>query len=234
MDNLPTLGARLKWALKQADATQKELADFLEIKPSAVSQWVNDETRPSRPDRIEAFFQTKENIDFLVTPWWLYHGGILPQRFSPGEIQMDNYVVVPTLELEESDAAELSLDFKENNNGFAFGKEWINNLGLSDHTLEVVKATGKSMEPTIFEGNVLLIDRTDSTPSPMRSKIYVVKYDNIAMIKRVNVQPDGYLLESDNPDKREYKDIFVPTSPANTLLPTFKVLGRVIWRGGTL
>lgn len=231
---LDTLGQRLQFALDKAETTQLALADFMGVSSSAVNQWIKDISKPKRPERIEEFFETLD-IDFCVTPWWLFNGGELPERAKKGEpFDVNKYVIVPSIDIKACCGNGYALEFEEVRGGLAFNKEWVSRMGLDGHNLEVIKASGKSMEPTIFDGNMLLVDRSDTTISPSMAKIYVVGYGGDIMIKRVRIEGDAIILESDNNNKRDYHTITIKQSPTNQLAETFRIIGRIIWQSGTL
>ena len=63
------------------------------------------------------------------------------------------------------------------------------------------------MEPTLSEGDSVLVDVSQKSPSS--DGIYAVVMNNRVFIKRVQFIPDGFLLLSDNP---KYKPIKISDS----------------------
>lgn len=70
------------------------------------------------------------------------------------------------------------------------------------------EATGDSMEPTIFKGDILLVDRSIEH---FHSRVCVLTYEGQLICKRVFKKPNGVILRSDN---QIYKDIVVEESNA--------------------
>jgi len=114
----------------------------------------------------------------------------------------------------------------------AFRKDWLNDMGLSRDSAVIATASGDSMEPTIYNGDMLLID-LDHTSVPARvrgagdtrpSGIYAVLDDGAARVKRVELAAPGTLaLLSDN-----------PTFPAEfRSSDSVSIIGRVVWWGHT-
>ncbi|MDC1174224.1 S24 family peptidase [Bacteriovoracaceae bacterium] len=64
-------------------------------------------------------------------------------------------------------------------------------------------AKGKSMEPTVFEDDILVVDRSIKS---FDRKVCVIAYNGELLCKRVFVYPDKVILKSDNP---QFKDIAV-------------------------
>ena len=68
------------------------------------------------------------------------------------------------------------------------------------------EAAGDSMEPTIFQGQVLIVDRSRKN---FNGRVCAVEYEDKIICKRVIVKPDSIILRSDN---SKYKDIIVSTN----------------------
>jgi hypothetical protein len=85
-------------------------------------------------------------------------------------------------------------------------------------------AVGKSMEPSIHNGDLLLIDTTDLTFQNFG--IYVIDVRGERLVKRVQRNFDGSLiLISDN-------GRYQPEPISAALAKEVRGVGRVIWRGG--
>ncbi len=65
------------------------------------------------------------------------------------------------------------------------------------------KAAGDSMEPTIFEGQILIVDRSKKN---FNGKVCAVVYEEKIICKRVIIKGDLIILKSDN---QKYKDIII-------------------------
>jgi phage repressor protein C with HTH and peptisase S24 domain len=108
----------------------------------------------------------------------------------------------------------------------AFRTEWLRRLRINPHRAEVILAVGDSMEPTIHDGDVILVDR--SIDRVVDNGIYVVTLGNLVLVKRVQTRRDGSaVLKFDN---QRYDDEVVPADE----LPDLKIEGRVRWFGRTI
>ena len=65
------------------------------------------------------------------------------------------------------------------------------------------KAAGDSMEPTIYQGQILVVDRSKTN---YNGKVCAIVYDEKIICKRVIMKNDFLILKSDNP---KYKDISI-------------------------
>jgi phage repressor protein C with HTH and peptisase S24 domain/DNA-binding XRE family transcriptional regulator len=98
----------------------------------------------------------------------------------------------------------------------SFRTEWIRSKGNPEN-MTVIRAFGDSMDPTIIDGSVVLID--EGRRQFVRNKIYYLRYNGQMYIKRL-VERDGQLaIVSDN-DPNIYL-----VSDADD----FEIIGRCIW-----
>ena len=97
-------------------------------------------------------------------------------------------------------------------------------LGGAEQTIGAFhfSAAGDSMEPTLRDGDEILVDRS---PRPWRDGVHVVRCGDAVMVKRVDLsQPGRVLLRSDN-----------HAYPPLELAPgEVERVGRVVWKSGRL
>ena len=103
-----------------------------------------------------------------------------------------------------------------------FSNRWLKGQGLEPVMLSVIEVEGDSMEPTLRDGDEILVDRT---PRQLRAGIHVIRLDDVLLVKRLETGPGGTLrVISDNAAyprmERAAQDI--------------EVVGRVVWKGGRL
>ena len=101
-----------------------------------------------------------------------------------------------------------------------FSRRWLMRQGFEPAVLTVIAVEGDSMEPTLHDGDEILVDRT---PRPLRAGIHVVRIDGVLLVKRLEPTAAGYMrVISDNAAyaRSEYP------------LADVEVIGRVIWKGG--
>lgn len=108
----------------------------------------------------------------------------------------------------------------------AFRTEWLRRIGVQPSSAEVLVAVGDSMEPTIRDGDLILIDR--SIKQVVDDGIYVLVLGGMVLLKRLqNRRDSSVVLKSDNP---QYDDEVVPAGEVSDL----RIEGRVRWFGRTL
>jgi len=103
-----------------------------------------------------------------------------------------------------------------------FSARWLKAQGLDPVALSVIAVEGDSMEPTLRDGDEILVDRT---PRALRAGIHVIRLDDMLLVKRLEPGPAGTLrVISDN-----------PAYPASERAAgEVDVVGRVVWKGGRL
>jgi phage repressor protein C with HTH and peptisase S24 domain len=107
--------------------------------------------------------------------------------------------------------------------GLAFCRNWLGRQGLDAKTLKAANIRGNSMEPTIRNGDNILIDITSR--EILDGEIYAIRDGEALMIKRLQRQLGGRVrMISDN---ALYPVIDAPMADLD-------VVGKVVWRGSML
>ncbi|HMP56488.1 MAG TPA: S24 family peptidase [Novosphingobium sp.] len=103
-----------------------------------------------------------------------------------------------------------------------FSARWLRGQGLDPGKLSAIAVSGDSMDPTLRDGDEILVDRT---PRPLRDGVHVVRVEDAVLVKRLDTGLPGRItLISDNPAYRP-----LDLAPAEV-----QVIGRVVWKGGRL
>ena len=134
----------------------------------------------------------------------------------------DEHELVPKLDIKL--AAGSGATAEENRIGdLAFRREWLKKEGLQNEHTSVVEVVGDSMEPTLKEGDSILIDHLKNKLET--NAVMAVRIDNdLLVVKRLQQTTRGdWLLCSDNP-------IYAPIP----LDSDAHIIGQVIWRGQKL
>ncbi len=195
-------------ALKKAFDVEKdsELTDILKISYSAIDAW---KRRGKLPSKYEKYIQmqgrvnrpsheSKTSKEKLTTKIETnnYTIDLLSVRAGAGE-GIYNYVIetVDTISLDKS-----------------FFRTPINT-----NKVKGIQVDGDSMEPTLRDGDFVLIDESTNFGT---NGIYAIQYDGKILIKRLQFKMDGSIIIISDNEKYE-KEIF---NPSETQLP-FQVLG---------
>lgn len=109
-----------------------------------------------------------------------------------------------------------------------FRRSFLQEIGVTPHSAVIVTVKGRSMEPTIRDGAVLLV--STSAKTVVSGEVYAFRQDGHLYVKRMHRQPDGGLLAvSDNPDREAYPDMAFTAHEQD-----FEIIGRALWMGARL
>ncbi|MDR7104061.1 S24 family peptidase [Croceicoccus sp. BE223] len=108
-----------------------------------------------------------------------------------------------------------------------FSEGWLRELGLQPGALAALSVAGDSMDPTLADGDEILVARADvQFGGRLRDGIHVIRRDGTLLVKRLLFEREGRVsVISDN---KAYP------SEADVSLVEVEVLGRVVWKGGRI
>lgn len=205
------------------------LAKSCGISYEAVRQWFAGETNSIKNEHLVAIAKTyKTSVDWLLTGTGEMDAGPAgSEEQAPGAPSEKDYALIPQFTAKGSAGNGHWNDHVEVKGGLAFKREWLARLGVKEHRCSIIYANGSSMEPSICDGEVVLLDHDDIEARD--GKVYVLqRADGELIIKRLVKQMSGWVIRSDNEDKRRYPDEPVSTDD----LQQIEIVGRVVWRGG--
>lgn len=138
------------------------------------------------------------------------------------EISSTGWLDVPRLAVGASAGAGTLADEEAAFDTIRFSSRWLRAMGLDPGMLSVIAVTGDSMEPTLRDGDEILVDRTVRA---LQDGIHVVRLGDTLLVKRIETGRDGRItLLSDNP---AYRLIDCGVGEVD-------LIGRVVWKGGRL
>lgn len=145
----------------------------------------------------------------------------------------DEFDLVPQMDLRAACGDGKFAEHVVVKGGLAFKKDFMRRFGISEMTSRVIYAAGQSMEPTIGDGRVVLVNLTET--EPVDGKVFLIcDQDGAMILKRLireyepSIQQTVWKTRSDNPDKRSFPDKILPDDPR------VKIVGRAIWHDGLL
>lgn len=139
-----------------------------------------------------------------------------------GKPRPDPWIDIPRLPLSASAGPGAFADDEQPVGAFRVTPQWLRGQGLEAGMLAAISVAGDSMEPTLHDGDEIVVDRRQR---PLRDGVYVVRIDGALLVKRLEMGRSGLLLlRSDN---KAYDPLELP--PAEV-----EVIGRVVWKSGRL
>ena len=225
---MTTLALRIKKARARAGLTQKALADKAGVEQPVISQLETGKNLKS------AFLATIADACGVSAIWLATGDG---EMNASGETQASDdlgspnekdYALIPQFTAKGSCGDGFFNEHVQTTEGLVFKRDWLRRIGAKPENLYVIYADGDSMEPYIFEGDVVLFDTSQTDPKD--KQVYVIRRpDGGNSIKRLTQQLSGaWVIRSDNPDKAANPDEIASEDSIHEM----PILGRVIWRGG--
>ena len=206
-------------------ATDAELARKLGITPQSVSGARKRAEVP--PAWIQACAaQTGVNAH------WLFFGKgpmRLPEA-AEGELpsmQSDcddcELITIPLAEARLSAGTGSLETSAASDGGYAFRSDFLRRKG-NPKRMVLMRVSGDSMVPEIFDNDLVLLDRGQTEISPGR--LYAVGFEDAIYIKRIDKVPGKIILHSVNP---AYPPLSLDLRGDSA--EQFRVIGRVLWSG---
>lgn len=114
------------------------------------------------------------------------------------------------------------LDSEHQAESMTFRTEWLRREGFDPAKLAVIRAQGDSMEPTINDGDVMLVRLNGGEPP--RDGLHVLRLDGGLFVKRLQFDLGGVRVISDNP-------LYQSRDLSRAELAELDLVGRVVWAG---
>jgi phage repressor protein C with HTH and peptisase S24 domain len=216
------LGERIDDRLKALGISQAELARRVKIAQPTINALIRGNSTGSKHlHKIAAELET--------SPAWLAGETDNPAPVAPRTSAIDaltdelDLAMVPQLDIGYSMGGGVTVFERHEQTGLVpFSRSWLRSMAHGPIAeLFVARGEGNSMEPTLKDGDIVLIDAAQRTIRH-QDRIWAVLYGELGMIKRVRRTPSGsYLLMSDNPT----------VSPVECFDGEMDVIGRVCWIG---
>lgn len=152
---------------------------------------------------------------------------VRPPGALPAEIVSmagDSWALLPVYDARASAGPGRAIDQENVLHRIAFREEWVHSVTAAPiDQLAVISVDGDSMEPTLRQGDMVLVDFGQTRPQ-QKDGIYVIRTDGGLQVKRLQVEVAAQRLTilSDN---KQYE-------PQRNVRPEdVAVVGRVIWLG---
>ena len=101
-----------------------------------------------------------------------------------------------------------------------FRRDWLDRKGYSPNRLTAIPVKGESMETSLFEGDLVVINLDDT--KPLDGEVFACNYEGELVIKRMIREAGVWYLASDNTDKRRF--------PNKVCHDDCFIIGRIIYK----
>lgn len=205
------IGERIKEYRSYKGWTHAQLAEIIGISGSAFSHIESGKSKPGS-EILEALIAKTS-----IHPFWLMTGlGAMEKEEGidyASFFKSKDYRMKEVHDLVDAGYGKDLREFESIDN-IPIPKEYAQDY------IVAVKVRGKSMEPTLFEGAVVLANTNDK--ELIEGKIYVIWLPSGANIKRLTTAPNKVIVKSDNPS---FDIIEIPLNE----IPDHFIYGRVIY-----
>lgn len=211
-----SIGAAIKAARKERDITQAELGRAVGVTQSVISEIEAGKLKswPTHRQAIQralgkprSYFEPVESDDVSVT-----------------DVRDDlpTMVSVPEYDVRLSAGPGAFNDDEKIVDHWQFSRRYIENeLRVAPGNLGVVSVDGDSMYPTLWPGDRVMVDLTETNPA--KGGVYALFDSNATVVKRVErvpaSDPPEVVLISDNKNHNQYR----------VNADMVRVIGRVVW-----
>lgn len=207
-----TSSRQISEMIKQSGIPVRDLADELGVTNVTLYKWMRGESEP-RGENLKKLCNK-----FHVTPAQILFGNGNDPRAQSIKIDI-NRISIPLLDIEACCGIDNIIPsyvpvIKMVDVDESFYKRYLS--GANKSSLHIVHAIGDSMYPTIYDGQPVVIDTSDTHIT--RDGIYAFVFQQGLFLKRVQCEPTRIKLLSDN---KNYDPIIVEGQD------TLNIVGRV-------
>lgn len=221
---------RIGHVIRLRGETNASLARAIGISKQAVGDWVSGKTKNVRPDNLVAAAR-----HLRVRIEWLAIGeSPMEPNAEGGEdagLPAEDYTFIQLFPRESvalAAGAGRTVEHEVVDKDLAFLSSWLRKKSINPSTSRMVQVAGDSMASYLMDGDVVLIDTSDTT---IRNyKVYALRVGDETRVKRLYRRPDGTLvMHSDNPGWTPREE---PISEQDLEAGQVVIIGRMRWRGG--
>lgn len=134
----------------------------------------------------------------------------------------DPFVPVDRISVRVAAGAGAQPEVVQVNGTLQFRRDFLVACGASQASAKIVSVVGHSMEPTIPNGAVLLINSANT--EPRNNAIFALATSDGLLVKRLIRLHDRWVARSDNPDG----------NPDRYIEEGDRIIGRAVWMGAKL
>jgi phage repressor protein C with HTH and peptisase S24 domain len=214
-----TLSQRVLAILHEFGITQKELAAVAGVKPPSVTNWIGGRTKEIKAEPAIAIANRfGVNADWLVSGSGKMHtsdcepSGLASIAAGPFIFAGERWQAIPVENATDAPPVLVYAKFLEQ-------------FGYEAQALRAGKMTGRCMEPTLFDGDLIVFNTGEREPRD--GQAFVVAFEgeptDSQHVRRFRRQSGTWQMFADNPDQIRF-------APRPFAPPADAIIGRVIFK----
>ncbi|CAH8242700.1 Peptidase_S24 domain-containing protein [Vibrio aestuarianus] len=200
--------------------TNRQLADDWGVPLSTLTGYINRGSMPPVDTAFSIAIKEGVSIEWLVTGETPQEPPILSNK---APVTHEQILEKPKYNVAASAGGGSFIDTEAPVEHYPFTHRFLKRHRLLHADLCVIEARGESMEPTIEDGDELLLKLMHEPSSKPLEGVYVINIDNTLRVKRLefDIIQDGYRIISDN---KLHQEEFIERNG----LERMKVIGEVV------
>lgn len=207
---------RLQVVISDSGLNLKSFSERVGVNYRTIQHYIAGERK------VGVEFSEKLSEQMGVSASWVLTG-IGDQMLIKNAVSEDSrggFVPIKRYPVEASAGHGTQIDTETGTGYYAFNQKWLDRRGLKSNSLSVISVRGDSMEPDLYDNDLLLLDHAQT--DLIDSQIYAVQFSNDLYVKRIQRLPDDQIhLISRN---LAYPPIVVNYPIADGI----KIIGRVV------
>lgn len=220
---MKTLAERVAALMADTNETPTSMAAIAGVKPPSVIDWLNGKTKT-----LKAGPAMRLAAHFGVRMLWLTEGvGMMREDDSDHQKPINlrehpDLQEVPRVHFKLSAGVSGFAIEPEAGNGkpVFFRRDWFEANRYNPAKLFAVRINGASMEPSLWDGDLVVINTADTRPTD--GDAFAINFEGEMCIKRLRRDAGEWWATSDNADQRRF-------SPKRCT-EDVKIVGRVVYK----
>lgn len=233
---MDTIGRRLRAEREAKSLSQQELGAIGGVQKKAQFNYEKGERRPTS-DYLQRIAAAGIDIIYVLT------GKRALDMLTPGQVEEavgatmadideDRFTLIPRYDAQGAAGSGILNTDGPPADHLAFPRDWLARQGLRAQSAFLMTVAGTSMEPTLHDGDLIMVDRARCAPRQRRIYVFTDPGTAGTRIKRIELAQGGLTIRSDNPAP---DDPLLELHTADTAdLVLHSILGEVVWVGHKL
>lgn len=215
---------RMASAIERAGG-RAAVAERTGIPLSSIDRYCRNQSEPPASRLGEIARACGVSTDLLIFGESPSPNMMMAQHIAAAPSQDDDDVVwLPLLDVTASAGPGIENPFPETVDHLPFAKRWLAELNVPQNAAYLLDLGGDSMEPTIRDGSICLMDTRFHTPRI--EGIYALIDGKDVRIKRIGRGWEGKIVLISDNERYESETLAAPEAEA------LRIAGKIVWAGG--